>query len=139
MHSVLSLQSGSACLNEDGETNLNFIPSNGCGNSDWSQWSVISSNGDLVGIIAQGSPPFMNFYNALINQEGTYTISDGAESIEFIVYPKPIFTSTVSSEYYLCEDSVNIQFEILPVDSFMNFSWIGSATESENVINGQFG
>ena len=32
----ISLQSGSACLNEDGETNLNFIPSNGCGSSNWS-------------------------------------------------------------------------------------------------------
>ncbi|MBI49550.1 MAG: hypothetical protein CL850_04615, partial [Crocinitomicaceae bacterium] len=133
------MSSGSACLNEDGETNLNFIPSNGCGSSNWSQWSVISSNGDLVGILAQGSPPGLNFYNVLINQQGTYTISDGTESIDFIVYPKPTYTSTVSSEYYLCEDSVNVQFEIEPGFEFTNFSWIGSATESDNVVNGQFG
>ena len=36
-------------------------------------------------------------------------------------------------------DSVNIQFEILPAKNFHNFSWIGSATESNNVENGQFG
>ena len=82
----------------------------------------------------------MSFYNVLINQEGTYIVSDGIDqSIEYIVYPKPIFTSTISSQYYLCDDSVNVQFEILPAENFYNFSWIGSATESNNVENGQFG
>ena len=102
--------------------------------------SVTSSDGSLDGILTQGVPPFMSFYNVLINQEGTYTISDGEnETIEYIVYPKPTFTSTVSSQYYLCDDSVNVQFEILPANEFDNFSWIGSATESNNVLNGQFG
>ena len=134
------LQNGSACLNTDGETSLNFIPGNDCGNTNLSEWVVTSSNGSSEGIVTQGVPPFMSFYNVLINQEGTYIISDGgSEFIEFVVYPKPIFTTTVSSQYFLCDDSVNIQFEILPADNFHNFSWIGSATESNNVDNAQFG
>ena len=136
----INLQSGSACLNDDGETSLNFTLLNDCGNTSLTQLSVTSSDGNLDGILTQGVPPFMNFFNVLINQEGTYTISDGEnETLDYIVYPKPQFTSTVSSEYYLCDDSVNVEFEILPANEFDNFSWIGSATESNNVLNGQFG
>ena len=134
------LQNGSACLNSDGETSLNFIAGNDCGNTNLSDWIVTSADGSSEGVVTQGVPPLMSFYNVLINQEGTYLISDGgSEFIEFIIYPKPTFTSTVSSQYFLCDDSVNIQFEILPAENFHNFSWIGSATESNNVNNGQFG
>ena len=136
----INLQFGSACLSIDGETTLNFTAGDNCGNTDYNEWLVTSSNGGSEGIVSQGAPPFMNFYNVLINQEGTYTISDGIDqTIEYVVYPKPLFTSDVSSEYYLCDDSVNVQFQILPSNDFESFSWIGSATESENSVNAQFG
>ena len=130
--------SGSKCLGQNDLTNLVIGPTSLCGNTNLEQWTIIDSEGNQIGL------PDVNIVGNVINftvdENGLdiYTISDGlGNTIQYEVLPMPSFNSTITPEYYICNDSVIIDFEILPESAFNDFSWSGSATD--NASNGQFG
>ena len=106
--------SGSQCLNENGLTNLILQPNELCGNTDLNAWNVTDPNNNSI--FLDISPQGLIY--VIAEEVGQYLISDGVgNSIIYDVLDMPSFSSTVLDAYYICEDSVIVEFEILPSNS----------------------
>lgn len=112
------------CLSSESTTSIGLSVS-----SD-AEWDVSPKEG-VVAAVVEGSGG--KAYYATFENPGDYQITikslTCSEEYNFTVHPKVEITTNIKSDYYLCNEIIDLDFEIENTNDFISYTW-----DFENVL-----